>query len=436
MPVSDNHDTIFAPATAAGRAGVAVIRVSGPDARHCIECLAGSCPAPRYMSLRRLKFASDSDETIDQALVVFFEARSSYTGESMAEFHVHGGRATLARVLEALSGIPGLRMAAPGEFTRRALINGKLDLTQAEGLADLIDAETESQRRQALALTEGRFSSQIASWRGRLIDGLALIEAAIEFGDEVDISDEDLAAVRSNISEIGRELKLILEASAFSKKVREGFEVALVGPPNVGKSSLINMLAEKESAIVSPIAGTTRDVLRIPVDINGLYVTFLDMAGLRDTSDEIEKIGVERALLSAEAADIRILMSSADTRAEADLVKCRDNDIRVWAKCDNGVGPGDINLSTVTGDGVAQLLDMIFTTLSRRAAGSGYAAHKRQLDGLRNAVDELEAALNTNDEEVCAAHAKYAIRALEGIVDPVGAEDVLDEVFARFCIGK
>lgn len=141
-------------------------------------------------------------------------------------------------------------------------------------------------------------------------------------------------------------------------------------------------------------------------------------------------------MLSAEAADIRILMSSADTRAEADLVKCRDNDIRVWAKCDNGVGPGDINLSTVTGDGVAQLLDMIFTTLSRRAAGSGYAAHKRQLDGLRNAVDELEAALNTNDEEVCAAHAKYAIRALEGIVDPVGAEDVLDEVFARFCIGK
>lgn len=435
MLVLDNDDTIFAPATAAGRAGVAVVRVSGPGASGCIEALAGPCPPPRYMSLRRLGFTPGDDETIDQALVVFFEAGSSYSGEAMAEFHVHGGRATLARMLDALAHIPGLRMARPGEFTRRAMWNGKLDLAQAEGLADLIDADTESQRKQALALTDGRFSRRISEWREELIVGLALLEAAIEFGEEDDVPEEVLEPVWRRVSKVGRELDQVLDAAVFSKRVREGFEVALVGPPNVGKSSLLNVLSETESAIVSPIPGTTRDVLRVSMDIKGLHVTFLDMAGLRATSDEVEKIGIERALASAKAADIRVFMSSADVDSLNVPVVAGRDDIHVWSKCDRGSGPGDINLSALSGAGVAQLVDLISARLSVRASGCGLAAHERQLEGLRRASDELKAA-GAAQEEVCAAHMKYAINGLAGVIDPVDAVEVLDEVFARFCIGK
>lgn len=436
MTSYESHDTIFAPATAPGRAGVAVVRISGPAAGVVVDRLAGRRPPARYMGLRTLRAPSDAAEVIDQAIVVWFEASASYTGEEMAELHVHGGRATLAGILAALEGIRGLRHARPGEFTRRAMLNGRLDLAQAEGLVDLIDADTELQRKQALALTDGRFSAVIREWRGRLISCLALLEASMEFGEEDDVPAEVLAATHGDARGLAAEIGAVVAGSGSARRIREGFRVALVGPPNVGKSSLLNVLAEEDFAIVSPVAGTTRDVLKVDLDIGGLPVTLLDMAGLRMTDDVVERIGVERARANAESADLRVFMASSDTEATMSLVRRQEDDISVWSKCDQGGGAADVMISSRTGAGIGDLVGMIEARLARRVSGSVLGANARQVQGLRRAVEELELAADADREEICAERVRYAIRALEGVIDSVQTDDILDDVFSRFCIGK
>ena len=291
-------ETIFALATAPGRAAVAVVRVSGPQAAAVLRALAAPLPAPRRAALRRLK--ADDGALLDEALVLWFPAPASFTGEDSAELHLHGGRASVEAVTAALAG-HGLRLAEPGEFTRRAFQNGKLDLTQAEAIADLVDAETDGQRRQALGQLEGGLSARYADWRTRLIQALARLEAAVDFPDE-DLPDALSAEVGRRVAELADELEAALLDDGRGERVREGFRVALVGAPNAGKSSLLNRLAGREAAIVTDVAGTTRDVIEVPAVIEGFKVLFADTAGLRDSTDPIEAEGVRRARAWAAAA--------------------------------------------------------------------------------------------------------------------------------------
>ncbi|PHY13655.1 tRNA uridine-5-carboxymethylaminomethyl(34) synthesis GTPase MnmE, partial [Caulobacter sp. B11] len=293
------NETIYAPATGAGRAAVAVIRVSGPGSRQAVLALAGRVPRPRQAVLRRLRHGGAD---LDEALVLWFEAPASYTGEDSAEFHVHGGRAVVAAVLEALAA-QGLRMAEPGEFTRRAFENGKLDLAQAEGVADLIDAETDAQRRQALGQLGGALGQRYDRWRDLLIHALAMLEAAVDFPDEElpeDVAERARPGLRALLSEIDE----ALADAVRGRKVREGYRIALVGAPNAGKSTLLNGLAERDAAIVTATPGTTRDIIEVPLVLGGYKVLVADTAGLRVTEDSIEAEGVRRARAWAAEADL------------------------------------------------------------------------------------------------------------------------------------
>ena len=304
-------DTIFAPASGAGRAAIAVVRLSGPGTGGVLESLAGRLPAPRRMTRAVLRDPA-SGEALDQALVVWMPGPHSFTGEDQAELHLHGGLAVRAAVLRTLAGLPGCRAAEPGEFTRRAFLNGRMDLSAVEGLADLIDAETEAQRRQALRQLEGRLGSLVESWRERLIECLALLEAALDFSDEPDVAagvEEQAAVLGKNVTE---ELARHLAEGGRGERLREGFTVVLAGPPNAGKSTLLNALARRDVAIVSAIPGTTRDAIEVRCDLCGLPVTFVDTAGLRDTSDPIEIQGVSRTRAHVEQADLVLWLAAPD----------------------------------------------------------------------------------------------------------------------------
>lgn len=426
-------DTIFALATPPGRAGVAIIRVSGPKSEDVLERLCGApLPPPRYLSLRELQ--SDG-ELLDRALAVRFVAGASYTGEDMCEFHVHGGRATVSRVLTALSGVGGVRGARPGEFTRRALESGALDLSQAEAVADLIDSDTEAQRKQALAVMEGALSSEVSGWRAHLVQALALVEASIDFADEEDAPTDVTADVQLSLSTVQRQLEGAIEGAQLASRVREGFVVALVGPPNVGKSTLINVIAGEEAAIVSPVAGTTRDVIHVSASLDGLPVTFLDMAGIREAGDTIEELGVSRAIRHAEDADLRLFLSSWDTgEIGADLWK--EGDVTVWTKADQGSGPGEVSISALTGVGVDALLAKVASRLLAFAPRDGLFAHARHQEDLRSGAEALGRALRHDAGELIAEEIRVAVRHLDLLVGSVDVETVLDEVFSRFCIGK
>lgn len=429
-------ETIYALATAPGRAGVAVIRLSGPAAREVAEALCGPLPEVRYMYLRKIRESGDREAWIDQGLVVQFAHGQSYTGEAMVEFHLHGGRATITRFMEVLGQFDGVRPAEAGEFTRQALINGKMDLSQVTGLADLIDAETELQRRQALAIARGSASRTVNQWRENLLNVLSLLEAVIEFSDESDTPDEVLPRVRDILLKIHSEINATVQDSIKARKLRQGYMVALVGPPNAGKSTLINCLANEECAIVSPVAGTTRDVLRVTLDLDGLAVTFIDMAGLRETQDQVERIGIEKAIEIASQADIRVFLRSPDTGAPVVSVEKHAGDITVWAKSDLGLGEADFLISVKTGEGIQKLTTAITERLKDTPVGSAVVTHQRQISLLRSSLADLEKAIKTQVEEICSEHIRYAIRGLHGIVDPISDEAVLDEVFSRFCIGK
>lgn len=426
-------DTIFALATARGKAGVAVVRISGPRAWTAAELLAGSLPAPRVAGLRRLQL---DGEELDEAVVLCFAAGASFTGEAVAELHVHGAVATVAAVLRALGGIEGLRLAEPGEFTRRALENGRLDLAQVEGLSDLIEAETEAQRKQALAVLSGSVGQVVEDWRARLIRAAALLEATIDFADEevpVDVSPEVITLLDGVITALRDQIARVGAA----ERVREGFEVAIVGRPNAGKSTLLNALAGREAAITSEIAGTTRDVIEVRMDLGGLAVTLLDTAGLRETGDVVEAIGVERALSRAAQADLRIFLLDG---AEVPLLTPEPGDLVVQGKADLHAGEG-LAVSGKTGMGLDRLIAEVTARLQDRAAGAGVMTRERHRVAMERAFQALESARNevlrgSDRVELASEGLRQAARALESMVGRVDVEHLLDEIFASFCIGK
>lgn len=440
-PSSD--DTIFALSTAMGRAGVAIIRVSGPNAEHALQRLTNRSITPeRTACVREIKDPT-TGELIDKAMILRFASGASFTGESTVEFHVHGGNAVVAATLDALNGVEGLRTAEPGEFTRRAFENGELDLAQVEGLADLISADTELQRKQAVQILGGELSDRAEKWRADLIFALAMVEATIDWADEeapVDVSPEALERLRDVQTEVEKEIA----GSAAAKSLRDGFEVAVTGSPNVGKSSLINAISRREAAIISPIPGTTRDVIEVRCDLYGAPVTFLDTAGLRNTSDPVETIGVDRALQRSKEANLRILVSSFDDDGSEDLVAgVSAAEIRFWNKSDiEQTAPSDewIIGSAKTGDGLESLLTGVFQRLQAKIGPSSLAAHERVISKLRSSCESIGSAVRlletAGESEIASEHIRQAIRYLEEIVGRVEADDMLDVVFSQFCMGK
>ena len=442
-------DTIYAAATAAGRAAVAVVRVSGPAARAAVTALGGRVPRPRLAALRTL--SSDSGP-IDQALVLWLPGPASYTGEDSAEFHVHGGPAVVSSLLEALGGL-GLRLAEPGEFTRRAFENGKLDLAQAEGVADLIEAETEAQRRQALAQVEGALGRAHQRWRGDLIEALANFEAAVDFPDE-EVPAEVADRARPHLQRLIGELHLALADVDRGEAIREGFRIALVGAPNAGKSTLLNALAGREAAIVTATPGTTRDVIEVPMRLGGYKVLLADTAGLRDTHDEIEAEGVRRARAWAASADLRIwVVDGASSAIDPPPEELTAGDLCVINKSD--LNPGDdtgravvesralelelhrisARESSHVGVILAALTDQVVARLSGDEPPT--ATRLRHKDLLAEALARLEHALAVDaSPELAAEDVRLAGRALDRITGRIDPEDVLDRVFATFCIGK
>jgi|TARA_R100000322_G_scaffold168461_1_gene138213 tRNA modification GTPase len=438
-------NTIYALSTAPGRAGVAVIRISGEAVRAAIAALTGEGPGrPREALLRRFRDPV-SGAPLDLGLLLFFEAPASFTGEDVAELHIHGGRAVVASVLRALSALPGLRAAEPGEFTRRAFENGKLDLTAVEGLADLIDAETEAQRVQALRQMEGALGLLYEGWRARLVRALAYAEAEIDFPDE-EVPGDLLAKLGPEIGALASEIGAHLDDGRKGERLRDGIEVAIVGPPNVGKSSLLNRLAGREAAIVSDEAGTTRDVLEVRLDLGGVPVTLADTAGLREAAGSIEREGVRRALARAEAADLRVVVVAPDAAGEieGDFALAREGDICVVNKLDLDVAvpDGAIGISALTGEGLDRLEAVL-----RERVGFAYEAQEHPLitrarhrEGLASCAASLDRARQAleagRDAELVAEDLRLAARALGRITGRVDVEDLLDVIFRDFCIGK
>ena len=427
-------DTIYALASARGKAGVAVVRLSGALAHTAVAALCGALPDPRRAALRKLRWGG---QDLDEALVMLFEAGASFTGEAVAELHVHGSTAVVQSVLRALADQTGLRMAEPGEFTRRALENGRLDLAQVEGLADLIDAETEAQRRQALRVLSGAVGKRAEGWRKKLIRAAALLEATIDFVDEdvpVNVTPEVLALVDGVLAD----LKAEAAGSRAAERIRDGFEVAIVGAPNVGKSTLLNALAGREAAITSDIAGTTRDVIEVRMDLEGLAVTLLDTAGLRDSSDQIERIGIERAIARAGAADLRVFLLSH--AGEAPMMLPLPEDIVLVGKSDK-LASQEGAISGKTGAGLDALIAAISSRLAGRAASAGLLIRERQRIALERSITALESVQTALDRstylpELVAAELRSAMRALEALVGRIDVESLLDEIFSSFCIGK
>lgn len=425
-------DTIFALATAQGRAGVAVIRLSGISATRAAQKMMKTVPSRR--GLRTL--VDSSGEHLDEALVLVFPEGQSFTGEQVVELHLHGSIAVVGAVLRTLGDMPDLRPAEAGEFTRRALDNGRLDLAQVEGLADLIDAETEGQRRQALRVLSGDLGKLAEGWRQKLLRAAALLEATIDFADEdvpVDVSPEVITLLQNVRTELERESTGV----KIAERLRTGFEVAIVGAPNAGKSTLLNRLAGREAAITSAIAGTTRDVIEVRMDLNGLPVTILDTAGLRETDDEIEVIGVRLARDRAEKADIRVYLQLPNDEVG---IKILEGDLVLRAKSDLYDGE-KIGISGMTGDGIDHLIAHLTNTLTSRVAIVGVAMRERHRLAMQKSLGFLESAQDAMGsssfmEDLVAEDIRTATRAIDSLVGRIDVEDVLGEIFSSFCIGK
>lgn len=432
--MSVEQDTIFALATAPGKAGVAVVRLSGTRVSLAADLLCGGLPSPRLASLRVLK--DGEGRRLDEALVLYFPEKASFTGEAVLELQLHGSVAVVNQVLRVLSDIEGLRLAEAGEFTRRALENGCMDLAQVEGLADLIEAETEAQRQQALRVLSGDLGKTAEIWRTDLIRAAALIEATIDFADEdvpVDVTPE----VNALLSETRKTLEREISGVSVAERIRTGFEVAILGAPNVGKSTLLNALAGREAAITSEIAGTTRDVIEVRMDLNGLPVTMLDTAGLRETDDVVEGIGIERARQRAEQADLRIYLITGEDSVDFSL---QDEDLIVRAKSDLDGGTG-LAISAKTGAGITELVAKVTSILSERSAQSGVASRERHRVAMQSALAKIDVAIAHFDKgetyyDLGADDLRSAVRALDSIVGRIDVENLLDEIFSSFCIGK
>jgi tRNA modification GTPase len=424
--------TIFAPSSGLPPAAIAVIRVSGPQAFAAAQALAGDLPVPREARLRILRDPASGDH-LDSALVLVFPAPNTATGEDLVELHVHGGRAVIAAVEAALAEQPGLRRAEPGEFTRRALTNGRIDLAEAEGLGDLLSAETELQRRAALAMADGTLSRQIADWRAALLGLAARLEASLDFSDEADVDAVLLDGIRSNARTVTSEIAAALSAPAVDR-LRDGIRVVLAGPPNSGKSTLLNALARREAAIVSPIAGTTRDRIEVPVSRAGIPFVLTDTAGLRDSAgDTIEAIGIDRAGQAIAGADLVLWLSDEPPPEDRMLWLHARADVPGREDMPDGAV---LAVSAETGSGVEQTWQLLVSRSSALIPGAtDMALNQRQRAHCQEALEAL-GDMDAPDELVVADALRRANIALARITGDVGIEAMLDALFSRFCIGK
>ena len=442
-------DTIFALSSGQDRAGVAVVRISGPAAAAVVSKVARVVATPRVAMRARLVDPNDGSP-LDDALVLWFPAPKSFTGEDVVELHVHGGRAVVGGVLGALGQMPGCRLAEPGEFTRRAFEHGKIDLTEAEGLADLIAAETEAQRRLALRQLGGELHRTAERWRLELLRAQALVEAAIDFSDEGDVSQravDDAAALAAAVSV---ELQAALDDQNKGEILRDGFHVVIAGPPNVGKSSLINAIARRNAAIVSAEAGTTRDIVELQLNLGGLAVVLADTAGVRPAEGNVEKEGIRRGLARARTADLVLWVIDATNPVEtmpAELARERQTILRVINKSDldrSYLHRADLNdriaVSAVTGEGISGLKAKIAEAVKLRTRGGEASLittvrHRQHIQGAADAIQDFQQGDKT-DLELRAEDLRRASHDMGRLVGRVDAEEILGEIFGRFCIGK
>ena len=455
-------ETIFALSSGRGKAGVAVIRVSGSMAHQAVVALSGRGPGPARQALFRTLRDPQSGETLDQALVLWFEGPASFTGENCAEFQIHGGPNVVGSVLSALGQLDGFRSAQAGEFTRRAVENGKFDLTEAEGIGDLIEAETEAQRRQALQQMSGGLGARCAEWRQRLIKVLAYVEADIDFVDEDDVPEGLSLTVLPLVVALSGEIDALLADGTRGERVREGIDVAIIGPPNAGKSSLLNWLARRDVAIVSEEAGTTRDIVEVRLDLGGMPVILADTAGLRETENSVEQEGVKRALARADTADLTILLIGGDQdpneflksgptgsasgptgRGQFDFSLLNKMDLRGPGKESlDSVPEGFCGISIKTGLGLEAFLGDLERLVQERFEGREPALitrqrHRDELSSCQLHLDEAIEIVKVGGDEVFAAEEiRLAMRALGRLSGRVDVEELLDVVFRDFCIGK
>ena len=434
-------DTIFALATPPGRGAVAIIRISGPDTADILRAIGAGTVKPRLASVRNLRH---DGRLIDQALVLYFVGPNSYTGEDTAELHLHGGRAVIEAASQALIDL-GVRPAEPGEFTRRAFQNGRMDLAQAEAVADLIDAETDAQKAQALGQLDGALSETYAGFRADLLQAMSLVEAEIDFPDE-EVPDNLARTAGPVLDKLIADLEAALADSDRGRRVREGYRIVLLGETNAGKSSLFNILTAREAAIVTPIAGTTRDVLDADIMIGGYAVTLSDTAGLRDSDDPVEAEGIRRARARAENADLRIWVRSPTTEGD-DPAKdyIQPSDLQLLNKSDIGpIEPAPsieaLSISTVSGQGIDELHRWLSARLSRDLSGADFPAvtrerHRRRLVEALDATRMARRALDVAPE-MAGDDLRRSSDALSRVTGAIGVEDILGEVFSSFCIGK
>jgi tRNA modification GTPase len=455
------HPTIFALSSGRPPAAIAVVRVSGPQAGAALKALVGRVPEPRRAALVRVR-APQSGEVIDEALALWFPAPASETGEDVAELQLHGGQAVIAGVLDALGKIDGCRLAEPGEFTRRAFENGKLDLTEVEGLADLIAAETQAQRRQAFRQLKGLIGDRAEEWRQQLIEALALVEARIDFSDEADVTDNLVEPALFAAQQLRSKIAACLADSGRGERLREGLVVAIAGPPNAGKSTLLNRLARREAAIVSPYPGTTRDVIEVHLDLEGYPLTLLDTAGIRDSGDPVEQEGVRRARERAAGADLVLWVTDASagdgaagdigpkpTTAEMWLLRNKidliaDDGLRIETRTESPNKDGinrSLTISAVTGAGIDTLVAALAAYAAKFFAATESslvtrARHRRALEETVAALDRALGQRHSGREELIAEELRSAATILGRLTGRVDVEDILDVIFRDFCIGK
>jgi tRNA modification GTPase len=426
-------DTIFALSSGMPPAAIGIIRISGPLAGSALETMAGRLPPVRRAVLARLRDPKSGD-LLDRALILWLPGPGTATGEDLAELHCHGGRAVTAAVLASLGRIDGLRAATAGEFTRRAFENGRIDLSEAEGLADLLQAETESQRRSAMAMAEGHFSRRVAGWQERLLGLSAQAEAALDFSDEDDVPDAGIEQrIADGIGMLAAEVRRELERPA-AERLRDGVRVVLAGPPNAGKSTLLNALVGREAAIVSDIAGTTRDRIEVPAAIGGVAFLFTDTAGLREESgDAIEAIGIRRAEEAIAAADI-VLAMGRDVAGEAVVIRvAAQRDRAGWVRPRDA----DVAVSAVTGEGMDELVALLLERARAMLPREGdYALDRRQREAVGVLFEALNAVSEVEDMLIVAENLRIGRSAIDALTGRAGTEDMLDALFGRFCIGK
>ena len=437
------RDTICALASGPPPSAIAIIRISGPEVRIiCDRLLENGLPAPRKTVFGRI--LDTTGDVVDEGLAVFMPGPASYTGEDTAEFYLHGGAAVVEHALDAICSFGSTRLAEAGEFTRRAFENGRLDLVEAEGVADLIDSETRAQKSLALVQLDGRLSRQYEAWRSLLLNALVLLEVSIDFPDEEDAPDETRGPVMEALRRIEATLQDSLADDAIGERIRDGFHIAIVGPPNAGKSSLLNRLARREAAIVSDIPGTTRDVVEVRLKIGGQIAWVADTAGLREAEDKVEAEGVRRARERASAADLRIQLRAAD--ANPDFSDCGEDDLLVINKSDlvpdQSWPTGAIAISATTGEGVSEVERRISDYIRTKAGsvGAPLITRRRHRLALESALFHVKQAIDLiargGGTELVAEDVRLAARQLSGLVGEIGVEEILGEVFSSFCIGK